>query len=113
MYVSINIERLFSVVHVGAAVYLLASLLAPDSESNRERLVWKVSFITKDYCCIVRHDGQSCRPFYSIRSFCLKCFDPTLASLFEMAVSEEVRVLMQQLHAQIEKEKRRTSRTTC
>ena len=47
MYVSINIERLFSVVHVGAAVYLLASLLAPDSESNRERLVWKVSLLQR------------------------------------------------------------------
>ena len=47
MYVSINIERLFSVVPVGAAVYLLASLLAPDSESNRERLVWKVSLLQR------------------------------------------------------------------
>ena len=47
MYVSVNIERLFSVVHVGAAVYLLASLLAPDSESNRERLVWKVSLLQR------------------------------------------------------------------
>ena len=47
MYVRINIERLFSVVHVGAAVYLLASLLAPDSESNRERLVWKVSLLQR------------------------------------------------------------------
>ena len=36
---------------------------------------------------MARHDGQSC-PFYSIKSFCLKCFDPTLSSLFEMDVPE-------------------------